>query len=413
MQKIGQVRFMKMILSLIFIIRFLFAEGAQATELIRAIDVKSGHWINWTAISHDGKVMAAATYRPSQSDDYEFTLMTNSGDIYFRDTFENHRGGAFWVALSGTGQVSAVGGMKRSSQGKEVGFVRAYYTSNTIMDVETEGRVNALALSSKGNWLVVAAGARNSESEVLSLFRLNNKTARKSDSILRRAGCRSIALSDDGRIAVCGRFDGIVEAFINDDGKLRPIFTHSLDPQNNKISVRFVNITPDGKWIVASGNNGFFHLWNSSTLKKEQNPLWSFKTIAGHDVYGVAISHDGKYVAAGSSDGDPSGNGKNVLQVVENQCENFRCHPQLYWSFVPDRAPNPGMMFDGTGRWLTLATGFPVGTPGSFYLFDLEEKKPFFQHTVSNMNWPLAISRDGQFMIGGSDDSRIYLFKNE
>lgn len=386
---------------------------AFAAELITLVETTPGQWINWVAISNDGTTVAAATYKPNKIDNYEFFLMSNSGEIKFKDTFENYLGGAFWVAVSANGNRSAVGGLKKRSDNSEVGFVRAYDNTTVALDYETQGRVNALALSSNGILLIVGAGSRNTESEVLLLFKLVNAQFVKVDSVVRPKGCRSIAFSDEGTTAVCGRFDGVVEVFQISDFKFNSIMEYKLEPFTDKTSVRFVNISPNGKWIVASGNNGFFYLFNGQRLKINKAPEWSVQSNAGTEVYGVSVSSDGKFVAAGSSNGELSGNGKNSLQVIENNCSESACTPLDYWTIEPDRAPNPGMMFDGSGRWLTLATGFPVGTKSSFYLFDIKNKKIAFRHVTSDMNWPLSISRDGKYIAGGSDDSRVYLFQNE
>jgi WD40 repeat protein len=61
---------------------------------------------------------------------------------------------------------------------------------------------------------------------------------------------------------------------------------------------REVAITPDGRYIAAGGGSGAkfgFHFFD-----RQGDKLWSYKT--GSYVGSVAISADGSYIVAGSGD---------------------------------------------------------------------------------------------------------------
>ena len=73
------------------------------------------------------------------------------------------------------------------------------------------------------------------------------------------------------------------------------------------------------------------------------------------------------------------------------------------------RNPNSTSV-DGAGQYVTVADGYPVGTPSAFYLFDAAAGDQIAQWPTSNMNWPMVISKNGAAIVGGGDDGLLYYF---
>ena len=82
-----------------------------------------------------------------------------------------------------------------------------------------------------------------------------------------------------------------------------------------------------------------------------------------------------------------------------------RLPPQLVF-----HNPNSTSM-DAAGTLITVADGHPVGTPGTFYLFDAATGAKLMEFpTNDDMNWPMVLSADGTSAVGGSDNSNVYYF---
>ena len=72
--------------------------------------------------------------------------------------------------------------------------------------------------------------------------------------------------------------------------------------------------------------------------------------------------------------------------------------------------PEGATVLDAKGKYVTVADGYPDGTPGDFYLFDGATGNQLWQYTTKNMNWPMFISSDGTGIVAGSDLGSVYYF---
>ena len=86
-----------------------------------------------------------------------------------------------------------------------------------------------------------------------------------------------------------------------------------------------------------------------------------------------------------------------------------------------ETAHNPNCVRLNTTRGvMAVADGHPDGTPGAFHVYEgvfplppdseIATDLAWTYETPSNMSWPIAISRDGSAVVGGSDDSFVYYF---
>jgi hypothetical protein len=76
------------------------------------------------------------------------------------------------------------------------------------------------------------------------------------------------------------------------------------------------------------------------------------------------------------------------------------------WDKVLDRSPNSTSM-NSAGTYVSLADGYPLGTPGKFCLFDASGNE-LWSYPTSNINWPMVVSPCGAGIAAGGDDGNFY-----
>jgi len=59
--------------------------------------------------------------------------------------------------------------------------------------------------------------------------------------------------------------------------------------------------------------------------------------------------------------------------------------------------------------WIAIADGFPPGDPSAFLVFDGDGHE-LWQYPTTDMNWPIAINREGTVLAACSDDGKLYYF---
>ena len=369
-----------------------------------------GQWINWVAMSADGSRAATGTYKPNKVDTYKYYLFAKDGSILFEDTFPDYQNGVFAISMSDDGVYGAIGGTRKANTGEgfDVGFIKAYNhnTGKVILEMPTEGRNLWIDQSSDGSKMI--AGSRN-----LHFFKLENEEYKLIHTFPGKKPNRSVAMSADGTLAIAGTSVGKVEAFRMDGDQVHHIFSWNMEPAIGKeSSIQSVAMDRDGKFFAIAANNGKMYYFSVNDTKDEVKLQWVAESPVGSNVYGVAVSDKGDWVAIGTSANQGENPGEKMVQIFKNVCVIQVCQKEFHWEFETDKAPNPGMQFDQAAKWLVIATGYPVGKPGSFYLVDVPNKEIKMQHVVKDMNWPVAISRDGTSIFGGSDSGEIFYFEN-
>lgn len=385
------------------------------------------YFVNSVAVSADGDRVIAGTFfhtyganesrrgpaRRSVSSSENGTFGTYCYDATGRQLWANEFTGwqgVYWVAISADGAKAAAGGLMAESP--QAGFVRAFEVNTAgklLLDYPTQQRVNQVALSEDGEWLVSAA-------ETLVLFHFDPKNGGsyvKSDeftpvstSVLSgyANAIVSVGISSDGATIVYADYSGNIGVFANDAGKL------SLR-KGWKLPASFchmIQLTPDGRAFAAGGAAGVFYWCDTAQFVADGAPTITYPTGLSEAVYGVAIAEKGDVFAGVVNVGDT---GRAYAVTVAD------FEPQVTDQFSILRNPNSVSLNLAHGL-LAVADGHPDGTPGHFYLFSgivpagESMVAPILRwiYETGNMSWPVVISTNGKAVVGGSDDTYVYYF---
>ena len=386
------------------------------------------YFVNSVAVSADGGRVVGGTfyhtYGPGESrrapaapplaspvselspDDGTFGVYcyAATGQLQWKDEFAGWQG-VYWVAISADGSRAAAGGFMSSSSPR--GFVRAYDAGNQgapLLSQRTLERVNQVALSRDGRWLVAAA-------EVLLLFRDESPGAGGYAQVAAfspGSAIVSVGISADGRTIACASYGGLIAVLANDAGMLTVRAQWKVPGDTKADFCHMIDLAPDGKTFAAGGSDGRFYFFDVAKFIATGGPTIVYPTGVKGAVYGVAGAQDGSLFAGVVNEGEAG----QVFPVPVVNGAAAQAHP-----LALKRNPNCAALnvTDGVIR-LAVADGHPDGTPGHYYFFSgpagaaqpLPRLRWIFQ--TGNMSWPIVIAADGSAVVGGSDDSNIYYF---
>jgi WD40 repeat protein len=148
--------------------------------------------------------------------------------------------------------------------------------------------------------------------------------------------------------------------------------------------------SPDGRWIATASHDLTVKLWDAQTMKL-------VRTLEGHRgvVWSVAFSPDSKYLA--SSSAEPGSGTVKVWEVATGrQHRHFRGHQQLVvgLAFHPSRPLLASSSLDG-----------------SVFLWDLEGGKSVGQvHQFGQAVYSVAFRPDGRWLAAACLDSHVALW---
>ena len=382
-------------------------------------ELAATYFVNSVAICHDGSRVVAATYY------YPYQGATNfntrgifgtycydaAGNRLWLDEFTGEEG-VYAVAISGDGKIAAAGGLYsggKYSIKRDQALLRVYDatksdpTKNNAPLLDYEGiksRVNSVALSNDG--AVVAAVAANQ----LYVFCRNAGRFPSAPAIPVNAGptlqLRSVAIHPSGEwLAACDD-GGNVYLITIANGAVQKIYKWT-DP--NKVPFLSVAISKTSQSFVVGGGDIVYLFTKDSMISgRVPAPVAQCDTPAGgttQDVRWVAISDDGTFVTAVQNKGMDQAGLLLAFDFDQGQLTLKRNIP------LPHN-PNSTSM-DLSGKHITAGDGHPLGTPGTFHLFD-HDGVAQWDCPTPNMNWPMVISADGTAIAGGSDNGRVYYF---
>ncbi|WP_438481427.1 WD40 repeat domain-containing protein [Oleiharenicola lentus] len=395
-----------------------------------------GYFINSVAVSFDGSRVVGGTFYhvypkaeprrasspgksgvivvPTDNGIFGTYCYDGAGNLLWSQTYNGWQG-IYWVGISADGSRAAAGGL--GSQTAPQGIVQAFEgaTGTILLNQTTQSRVNQVALSQDGTWLVSAA-------ESLLLFRYDVNSSR----YLQAAefvpsnqgmpagdtnGVVSVGISGDGTTIVLADYAGHIALFSNSGGTLTQLQSWQVPGGKGSDFCHMLDLASTGNFFAAGGSNGNFYLFNRATFIQTGQPTHTYATGVAGAVYGVAVEADGGGFAGVVNQGD-----SGMVYFVQCDANNVAT---LNCSFPTLRNPNC-VALNTPKRLMAIADGHPDGTPGNFYLFEnvssgLLTPSPSpadlrWQCPSGNMSWPITISGDGSTVVAGSDDGNIYYF---
>lgn len=395
------------------------APNGTVTPTWKASPGGTSVYINSVAVSGDGGTVLAGTFfntygahRDRRGKDgppkvgaslqtFGAYCYNKAGALVWKNEFQSTQG-VYWVALSSNGRRAAAGGL--ATESPKAGFIRAYdaISGNGLLVYATGHRVNQLAFSADGQWLVSAA-------ETVLLFKYNPSTglfgkvseyaSASGDDIV------SVAVSADGSTIAFADYSGYVGVLSNASGTLSlrkswktpTSFCHMLD------------MSPNGQYFAGGGADGTFYQFVVDRFDETGTPTYRYSTGLSDPVYGVACSAEGNLFAGVMNDGPDAG------RVYAVGIVDFAPTPVFQAATL--RNPN-SVALNSPRHLMAIADGHPDGTPGHFYLYEgvLQSPLPIVTPTLlwtfetGNMSWPVTLSADGSAVVGGSDDSYVYYF---
>jgi hypothetical protein len=374
------------------------------------------HFVNSVAISNNGGLVAAGTYYypyPGTSSNVtEGTFGTycfdSAGTQLWKDEYSGNEG-VYTVAASGDGQVVASAGLLSGGRHAanhsvpNLGLVRAFTANGTrLLDYSGFGtRVNSVALSQDGSVLagVTLAG---------QLFVFSGQgTFPATPALPLASGPRldMVAVHPSGQWLVACGWRGKVHLVTLNGGSVGQIFTWTAPNPGLKFLTCALAASSDS-FVVGGRNKVYLFSKASMTAGAGSRYVDQFDTPTGgtsEDVRSVAISSDGKLISVVQNLGyDLTG----LLLVLSNNNGNLT---ELRPPQTLQHNPN-STSIDSAGKFITVADGHPVGTPGTYYLFRASDGTGLWEFPTSEMSWPMAMSGDGASACGGSDNGMVYYF---
>ncbi|MBC7366049.1 MAG: hypothetical protein H7343_04425 [Undibacterium sp.] len=337
---------------------------------------------------------------PSESGRFGVYCYDAAGRALWSNEFDGWQG-VYWVALSANGQRAAAGGFMTNNMPQQ-GFVSAYNaeTGSQLLFRRTQQRVNQVALSGDGAWLVSAA-------ETVLLFRQPsspNVSSYQQTAEFKPAGTEgavSVAISADGNTVVYADYAGYIGLLANNAGKFELRARWKVPGDERGDFCHMLDLAPDGKCFAAGGAKGVFYFFDVAKFATTGLPTSESAASVSGAIFGVAVAGDGSLFAGVVNDGTA---GYAVVVPVANGAAG----PAR--QFATKHNPN-GVALNATHGMLAVADGHSDVHQGSFYLFDLATGAQRWSCATGKMSWPIAIAANGSAVVGGSDDSNLYYFR--
>ncbi|MCL4382491.1 WD40 repeat domain-containing protein [Patescibacteria group bacterium] len=209
-----------------------------------------------------------------------------------------------------------------------------------------------------------------------------------------------MALSDDGKYLAAKTSRHVYFFDLNNTKEPKWVYTHD---QNNEIGGDLkggIAISEDGSKIIASIAESTLFFDSSSN-----KPLWRYNHVG--NAYNVAISKDGKYMAAGTG-GTESNTNSNLLILWNEKSE------KPLWQYHSSGNFHD-VSLSSDGKFVVGATGCP---DRRFYVFSRDSNTPLIQSEMLTRDSPVhraKISADGTLAAIGSesDAGAVFLFKTD
>lgn len=382
--------------------------------------------VNSVAISADGNSCIFGTSSEYGTGDFNVYHYDGAGALRGQWPFgpSGSTQGVFWVAVSADGNFAAAGGETAS---KQAGLLTAYRLSDgaLLLNETYTSRVSQVALSGDGSLLLAVSG------DTVKLYNYTGSAfACIGQQTFAGASCGSCALSPDGFNAVVGctiYHDGDTAGPAPSTGQVvsLAIAGNALSVSGTWTSataVQRVAMAATGNYWAAALHDGSCALLGPANVTA---PLWQYRpTLQNLNIaYGIDVTETsiGRVVLACAANvavppTEPlEAPGSGYLYLVESVQDGAAQYPNFCWGSPLQYSGNPGVSLSREADKVTATDGQPIyplstppkETPGNFYLFDGATGEQVWRYPTPIMNWPMAITPDGRYALGGSDDGSV------
>jgi WD40 repeat protein len=240
-------------------------------------------------------------------------------------------------------------------------------------------RSHGIQFSAMGKYIATPS---NSKKVRMEFWNIN--TWEKSKSFKETEYIRSITFSPDGKYVVAGGYNGYILVWdINNEKLIKKIYSPGTDLGSTGIDS--ITFSPDGKYVVTGSRDKTIKLWDFKSWKH-------IKTFKGHSKFikTVKFSPDGKYIISLDSD--------KVSKLWDIKSgKNIFSSKQMDINFSPDAK-----------YMISLDDGKTIK------LWDVESGKNLQTFRGHSKKVNIAIfSSDGKYIISASDDSSIKIWSLE
>ncbi len=153
--------------------------------------------------------------------------------------------------------------------------------------------------------------------------------------------------------------------------------------------VRSVDVSGDGKYIIAGSHDGRIYVFNSNN----NNTLWTYNT--GSELRSVAMSYNGSYMVGGCANG-------------YIYCFHISSNQSL-WNYTTGQEILT-VDISATGEF--IAAG---GRSNIVYYFNntaADPKTPLWSFNTGNDIWAVELSANGSYIAAGNGAGWLYFFNN-
>lgn len=313
----------------------------------------------------------------------------SSGTLVWSDV-ENMFEGAYWVAISGNGQIAAAAGWFSDPPAQGLLKIYSAFDGTELLNYTAiPTRVNAVALSSNGSLAAAIAG------NTIYVFAQQNGVynANPTTMVLQTVP-QAIAVHPDGQWIVASDNAGNVYLILTPGGQIENSYTYQVPSQQ---TIHSVAIAGEANYFVAGADDGNVYVFESNAMIQNPVPIAQATLSSNAVIRWVAASGNAALITAVFNQAQTG-----VLAALSFDGQNLTS----LWQRNLNQMPN-STSIDAIGEFVTAADGY--NGPGDFYLYDASGTLLGSLGT-SDMCWPMFVSTNGSAIAAGSDNGTLYYF---
>lgn len=237
-------------------------------------------------------------------------------------------------------------------------------------------------ISSDGNY--IAGGCQSS----LSLF--NKESNKPIWNYNGNSNIYAVSISGDGKYIAAGT-SGTNKVLLFDKDSNKPVWEFVGEGDIHGLA-----IAQNGKYIAAGAHCPDRRAF--AFLQESNKPLFSYQLSEDSPVWTAAISFDGKSIVYGL---DGGGDFDNIFVFTPEKDEPLKSFRAQGWV--------RSVAMSADGKYIAAGSG----TGHIVYLFDKNKDTPLWQYKADERVGAVDIASNGKYIAAGSKDKNVYVFSSE